>query len=76
MAPADEDFRAAGFAHVAALTAQHGVLSSRIIANGFQFQGQRIPLVNPQQGLFQAPADALSAVDPHRDSPKGREGLV
>ena len=52
MDSSDEDFRAAAFAHVAALTAQHGVLSSRIIRDGFQFEGQRIPLVNPQQGIF------------------------
>mgnify|MGYP000008003994 FL=1 len=52
MALIETELRAAAFAHVAALTAQHGVLSSRIIADGFQFQDQRIPLVNPQQGIF------------------------
>jgi putative restriction endonuclease len=48
----DDELRAAAFAHVAALTAQHGVLDSQVIADGFQFQGQRIPLVNPRQGIF------------------------
>ena len=44
--------RAAAFAHVSALSAQYGVLDSRIIAKGFEFEGQRVPLVNPQQGIF------------------------
>ena len=48
----DDDLRAAAFAHVSALSAQYGVLDSRIIAKGFEFEGQRVPLVNPQQGIF------------------------
>jgi putative restriction endonuclease len=52
MTPIDDELRAAAFAHVTALTAQNGVLSSPIITDGFRFQGQRIPLVNPQQGIF------------------------
>lgn len=48
----DDDLRAAAFAHVSALSAQYGVLDSRIIAGGFEFDGQRVPLVNPQQGIF------------------------
>jgi putative restriction endonuclease len=48
----DNELRAAAFAHVSALVAQHGVLDSKLIAHGFQFNGQRIPLVNPQQGIF------------------------
>lgn len=48
----DDDLRAAAFAHVSALSAQYGVLDSRIISEGFGFDGQRVPLVNPQQGIF------------------------
>jgi putative restriction endonuclease len=48
----DDDLRAAAFAHVSALSAQYGVLDSRIIAKGFEFEGQRVPLANPQQGIF------------------------
>ena len=48
----DDHLRSAAFAHVAALSAQNGVLDSKVIAQGFQFRGQRIPLVNPQQGIF------------------------
>jgi putative restriction endonuclease len=48
----NKSLRAAAFAHVSALSAQYGVLDSRIIAKGFEFEGQRVPLANPQQGIF------------------------
>lgn len=48
----DQQIRAAAFARVAELTARFGVLSSQQIQAGFEFQGQRVPFVNPQQGIF------------------------
>jgi putative restriction endonuclease len=34
------------------MTLNSGVLSSDDLAAGFQFQGERIPLINPQRGIF------------------------
>jgi putative restriction endonuclease len=45
--------RQAAFEHIQRLVAlQGGVLSSDDLAGGFQFEGERIPLVNPQRGIF------------------------
>lgn len=44
--------RSAAFAHVRRLNATQDILSSQRIAEGFQFEGTRIPLVNPQRGIF------------------------
>lgn len=48
----DIRMRSAAFEHVRRLNATHDVLSSRLLAEGFLFDGARIPLVNPQRGIF------------------------
>src|SRR5213080_854188 len=49
----DAQLRQAAFEHVNRLQILNGgVLSSDKLAAGFQFQGERIPLVNPQRGIF------------------------
>ncbi|KAF0282889.1 HNH endonuclease [Spiribacter roseus] len=52
MSATDEEIRAAAFAHVSALVDRYGILDTRLIQAGFPYQGERIPLVNPQQGIF------------------------
>jgi putative restriction endonuclease len=43
----------AGFDHVNRLAAlRGGVLDSADLAGGFEFGGERIPLINPQRGIF------------------------
>lgn len=49
---ADDEIRAEAFAHVRRLAANRGHLSSEDIRAGFQFRGERIPLINPQRGIF------------------------
>ena len=44
--------RLAAFDHVRRLTARDGVLDGSTIRAGFSYQGKRIPLVNPQRGIF------------------------
>lgn len=48
----DELLRVAAFNAVKALTAVRGELSSADLRAGFEFEGERIPLVNPQRGIF------------------------
>ena len=48
----DAAIRAAAFAHVRSLAQRFGVLSSEHLQAGFTFEGERIPLVNPQRGIF------------------------
>lgn len=50
--PLDIQIRSAAFAHVRRLNATQDILSSQRLAEGFQFEGARIPLVNPQRGIF------------------------
>jgi len=52
LAPTDDQLRMAAFAHVRHLAEVRGGLSSRDLRAGFEFQGQRIPLINPQRGIF------------------------
>src|SRR5438105_14564254 len=55
MDPASHDaqLRQAAFSHVDRLAAlRGGVLDSADLAGGFEFGGDRIPLVNPQRGIF------------------------
>jgi putative restriction endonuclease len=55
MDPIDQDahLRQAAFDHVNRLAAlRGGVLDSADLALGFEFDGQRIPLINPQRGIF------------------------
>jgi putative restriction endonuclease len=53
--PASHDarFRQAAFDHVNRLAAlRSGVPDSTDLAGGFEFGGERIPLINPQRGIF------------------------
>ena len=44
--------RLAAFKRVEMLSKMHGCLTHRELSTGFIFQGERIPLVNPQRGIF------------------------
>lgn len=48
----DIRIRAAAFEHVRRLNATHDYLTSQELAEGLLFDGTRIPLVNPQRGIF------------------------
>lgn len=48
----DQAFRIAAFREVRRLADLNGNLTSRDLAAGFQFEGRRIPLINPQRGIF------------------------
>jgi putative restriction endonuclease len=48
----DIRMRSAAFEHVRRLNATHDYLSSQQLAQGFLFEASRIPLVNPQRGIF------------------------
>ena len=48
----DTLIRLAAFQHVQGLVAKHDHLTAKEIKPGFQYQGQRIPLMNPQRGIF------------------------
>jgi len=54
MAATDPDslLRATAFASVRQLVAVRGDLTSEDLRRGFEFQGERIPLINPQRGIF------------------------
>ena len=54
MAANDSDtaVRLAAFAHVRKLGMLHDALTSEHLAAGFTIDGERIPLVNPQRGIF------------------------
>lgn len=48
----DERMRNAAFEHLRTLNSARDHLTSGDLAGGFQFEGERIPLVNPQRGIF------------------------
>ncbi len=48
----DTAMRLAAFAHVRKLGILYDVLTSEHLAAGFFFKGARIPLINPQRGIF------------------------
>lgn len=50
--PDDQFFRLAAFREVRRLADVNSDLSSRDLRAGFQFDGERIPLINPQRGIF------------------------
>lgn len=50
--PDDQTLRMAAFAAVRRLTEIRGDLTSNDLRGGFDFQGGRIPLINPQRGIF------------------------
>jgi putative restriction endonuclease len=49
---ADSRIRQAAFTHVQQLMATRDQLTSEDLRAGFQFEGERIPLINPQRGIF------------------------
>ena len=50
--PDDQELRNAAFGEAQRLTDVNGDLTGRDLRAGFQFDGQRIPLINPQRGIF------------------------
>ncbi len=48
----DQAFRLAAFDAVRRLTEVRGDLTARDLGVGFEVQGNRIPLINPQRGIF------------------------
>ena len=51
--PQDAQLRQAAFDHVNRLAAlRGGVLGAADLSGGFEFDGDRIPLINPQRGIF------------------------
>ncbi len=48
----DTMMRLAAFEHVRTLSEVHDHLARKELEPGFVFQGQRIPLINPQRGIF------------------------
>jgi putative restriction endonuclease len=48
----DQALRLAAFREVRRLTDLNGDLSARDLRAGFHFDGERIPLINPQRGIF------------------------
>ena len=48
----DTDLRLAAFAHVRRLMTLRRHLTTDDLKGGFDFEGERIPLVNPQRGIF------------------------
>lgn len=48
----DARMRLAAFDHVRRLSDAHGHLTRHELAPGFMYEGERIPLVNPQRGIF------------------------
>jgi putative restriction endonuclease len=50
--PDDQTLRLAAFDAVRRLTETRGDLTSNDLRGGFEFQGERIPLINPQRGIF------------------------
>ena len=49
----DAQLRQAAFSYVDRLAMLRGdVLNSADLAGGFEFGGERIPLINPQRGIF------------------------
>ena len=58
----DTLIRVAAFEHVRQLAQLHDHLTARELKPGFVFQGQRVPLINPQRGIFKP--EALSKRSP------------
>ncbi len=54
MTDTDRDtlMRLAAFEHVRSLSEIYGHLTAKHLKPGFRFEGERIPLVNPQRGIF------------------------
>ena len=48
----DEAIRRAALAHIQRLKESHAYLTATELKPGFEYRGERIPLVNPQRGIF------------------------
>jgi putative restriction endonuclease len=48
----DAILRLAAFEHVRRLIQVYADLTAKELSPGFEFQGERIPLINPQRGIF------------------------
>ena len=48
----DTQMRMAAFEHVRGLNEVHDLLTAKELKPGFVFEGERIPLINPQRGIF------------------------
>ena len=48
----DREIRTAAFIHVRRMLEIRDPLTSEDLSRGFQFRGERIPLINPQRGIF------------------------
>ena len=48
----DTQMRLRAFEHVQRLTEIQGQLTAKLLSAGFHFDGTRIPLINPQRGIF------------------------
>jgi putative restriction endonuclease len=75
--PQDAILRQVAFDHVNRLAAlRGGVLDAADLSGGFEFDGNRIPLINPQRGIFKPRQmeHLLSYQDGVPES--GRSGLV
>ena len=48
----DTRMRLAAFEHLRRLTEVHDQLTAALLKPGFEFDGARIPLINPQRGIF------------------------
>lgn len=48
----DTRMRLRAFEHVRRLTEIHDQLTGKLLGAGFDFEGTRIPLINPQRGIF------------------------
>ena len=48
----DTRMRLAAFEHVRRLTEIHDQLTAQLLSAGFDFEGTRIPLINPRRGIF------------------------
>lgn len=69
----DWAIRSEAFRHVQQLQSSNQELTSADIGAGFQFQGARIPLVNPQRGIFKPrQMDALLSIKTVFPKPGGK----
>ena len=48
----DTQMRLQAFEHVQQLSELHDHLTAKLLRRGFTFQGERVPLTNPQRGIF------------------------
>lgn len=51
----DAALRLAAFEHVRRLSELHDPLRAEHLKAGFLVQGERVPLINPQRGIFKPP---------------------